>query len=303
MPTIAVIDGTLRPAAEATVSVFDRGFLYGDSVFETVRTYGGRPFALGQHLARLERSANAVYIPLPVSLDAIEAEVRRAIDAAGNAESYVRVIITRGSGPMGLDPSFEAHPLRVVLVGPLEPPAPETYERGIAVVTYRTQRTAEATPAASAKIGNYLVAVLAMREARKAGASEALIVDASGHVVEGASSNVFAVRQGVVITPPEDVGILPGITRATLLSVCREARVPVDLRPLSLPDLMAADEAFISSSIRELLPVVRVDEAAIADGRPGPVTCDLLRLFRKKISEIMALGGEPPAGPGADDGA
>lgn len=289
MTTRVFIDGVAHEPDQAKVSVFDRGFLYGDSVFETLRTYGGRPFALDDHMARLEHSADAVFIGLPVPRAALTAEVQSAIAAVGNPESYVRVIVTRGSGPMGLDTGFEAHPLRVVIVGPLTPPPPEAYERGIGVVTYRTQRVAEATEAAGTKVGNYLVAVLAMRSARAAGASEALIVDGAGNVVEGATSNVFVVQGARLSTPPVEAGILPGITRAFLLQVAAELGVEVELRSLPVAEVAGADEVFISSSIRELLPVVRVDGGAVGNGAPGPTTRRLLAAFREKARKSMGL--------------
>ena len=148
MTTLVMLDGELRSPEEARVSVFDRGFLFGDSVFETVRTYGGRPFRLEEHLQRLERSAGRVFIELPASLDTLTQEVVECIASAGNPESYVRIVVTRGSGPLGLDSGFEAKPTRVVIVAPLSPPPPSAYVDGIKVVTYRTQRNAEGTDAA-----------------------------------------------------------------------------------------------------------------------------------------------------------
>jgi branched-chain amino acid aminotransferase len=283
------IDGLVHEPEAAVVSVFDRGFLYGDSVFETLRTYGGRAFALLEHLQRLERSAAKVFIELPVSLEVLGAEIEAAVAATGNAESYVRVIVTRGSGPLGLDTGFVAHPLRAIIVGRLDPPPAEAYDRGIAVVTYRTQRVSEATEAAGTKVGNYLVAVLAMRSARAEGASEALIVDGGGNVVEGATSNVFAVRDGRLVTPPEEVGILAGITRWFVLAVARDLGIEVELRPLPASELIGADEVFISSSIRELLPVVRVDSEPVGAGRPGPMTLRLRQAFREKVRGVMGL--------------
>lgn len=283
MTTLVLIDGVVHAPEAARVSVFDRGFLYGDSVFETIRTYGGRPFALSEHLGRLEQSAARVFIDLPVPAARIADEIVEALAAAGNPESYVRVMVTRGSGPLGLDAGFEVRPLRVIIVAPLVPPAPELYASGIAAVTFRTQRVAEATDAAGTKVGNYLVAVLAMRKARAEGAAEALIVDHAGNVVEGASSNVFAVCSGKLVTPPESAGILPGITRAKLLEVAAELGLSVELRALPVAELGSAEEVFISSSIRELLPVVRVDSRVIGGGRPGPVSAALLRAFREKV--------------------
>ncbi|HVU03516.1 MAG TPA: aminotransferase class IV [Polyangiaceae bacterium] len=289
MPSrIAVIDGVTQPLEDAKVGVTDRGFLYGDSVFETIRTYGGKPYALGRHLSRLARSAEKVHIPLPLSGEELAREIEEAVVAAGNPESYVRVTITRGSGELGLDPSLAEKPLRVILVTPLVAPAPEAYERGISAVTYRVRRASDATDAAGAKIGNYLVSVLAMRQAKAAGAGEALIVDGDGHVVEGATSNVFFVKGEGLLTPPEDAGILSGITRQTMLDVAKDLGVRVEQRAPVLAELPTFQEAFITSSIRELLPVVRIDETTVGAGVPGPVSKKLLAAFRERTRRDLA---------------
>ena len=290
MPTI-YIDGRSRPPAEQTVPVLDRGFLYGDSIFETVRTYGGRPYALDEHLARLKRSADRVLIELPVPLATLKGEVLAALEEAGHSESYIRIMITRGSGPLGLDPTEASDPLRVIIVGPLVRPPDEAYEQGVGVVALHTQRHADATQARGAKVANYLVAVLALQKARETGAHECLVIDADGRVVEGANSNVFAVIDDVLVTPPEKDGPLLGITRSRILEVARGTGVTVAERTLPLDQLRGADEAFISSSIREILPVVSLDGAPIGGGRPGPVTRKLHAAFREKIKKDMALDG------------
>jgi branched-chain amino acid aminotransferase len=278
-----MIDGQLRPAGAWQVSVFDRGFLYGDSVFETLRTYGGEPFELREHLERLARSAALVFIDLPVSLERLEAEVLEAIRAGQNAESYVRLMITRGEGALGLDPALADRPTRVIIVQPLTVPAPELYTRGISAISFRTQRQVDATSAVGAKVGNYLVSVLAMREARQVGALEALIVDATGGVLEGGSSNIFLVERGKLVTPDVNAGILAGITRAKVLEVAAQIGVPVEFATPTLDRAYAADELFISSSIRELMPVVRLDARTIGDGSPGPTFTRLLAAFRARV--------------------
>ena len=283
MSRIAVVDGVTSPLAEAKVGVTDRGFLYGDSVFETLRTYRGVPFALDRHLGRLSRSAALAHIELPLPLPALAVEVNDAIALAGNAESYVRVMVTRGSGELGLDPGLAGAPTRVVIVTPLEPPPLSVYERGIAAVTFAARRSSEGTEAVGAKIGNYLVSVLGMRKARAAGAAEALIVDGAGHVVEGATSNVFFVSGGALMTPPEDDGILPGITRAVALDVAADLRIPVTFRSPPVDELPRFDEVFISSSIRELVAVVSIDGADVGASAPGPVYTKLLAAFRARV--------------------
>jgi branched-chain amino acid aminotransferase len=290
-----MLDGVLVSADEAVVSVFDRGFLYGDAVFETIRTYGGHPFELEKHVARLASSAERVLIELPVSPQVLAEEVTAAIRAAALPEAYVRLMVTRGASlELGLAPGEDAVPLRVVLVLPLVPPPPTAYTRGIEAVTYTTRRAADATDAQGAKVANYLVSVLALRRARVAGASEALVVDGDGTVVEGATSNVFAVIGGVLVTPPEDAGILVGITRERVIAAARDLGISVVLRRLPLAELLGAGEVFISSSIREMLPVVRVDGVRIGDGEPGVVTRGIHEAFRRGVRRDM---GEPGVGP------
>jgi branched-chain amino acid aminotransferase len=296
MTKIVLINGKQVETEDAKISVFDRGFLYGDSVFETLRTYGGVPFALEEHLRRLERSAQRVLIRLPEDLSVIDNEIRVAASlvhsaaGAGEGDAFIRVMVTRGIGDdLGLDPNLASKASRVIIAGPLQKPSPEAYEKGAKVVTYRTQRFGDATAAVGSKVGNYLVAVLAMREASAAGAVEALIVDGDDRVVEGTTSNVFAVVGGRLVTPPEQAGILEGITRAHILEIARDLGIFVDLAPLSRAELWDVDELFICSTVRELLPVVRVDDRSIGTGRPGPTTRKLLQLFRQRVASILGV--------------
>ena len=289
---VVAVDGAILTPEQATVSVYDRGFLYGDAVFEVLRTYRGRPFALDEHLARLRRSAERIFIVLPVDDATLAREVEAALAAAcGDAsrESYVRVVVTRGSGPLSLDPDTATHPLRVILVEPVVPPARDAYVRGVALASVSTRRAVDDTAASGAKVTNYLANLLALRDARARGAEEALIVDARGHVVEGASSNIFVVTAGRVTTPPESAGILAGIIRAHVVRAARDLGVPVDERDLLPDDVYGADEVFITSSIRELLPVVCVDDRTIGFGAPGPIARALHRRFR----ESAGMGDHP----------
>ena len=276
----AVVDGAVLAPDDAKVSVYDRGFLFGDAVFEVLRTYRGVPFAFDEHFDRLRRSAERVFIDLGVERDTLLEEVRRGVAFAGNEESYVRILVTRGSGPLSLDPGTATRPLRVVLVERVVPPPREAYANGIAAVLVHTRRSVDDTAAAGAKVTNYLESLLAVREAKARGALEALIVDGRGDVVEGATSNVFLVAGGRLVTPPPDAGILVGITRAHVLEAAARAGMPVDERRLRPAEIAAADEVFVTSSIRELLSVVRVDDRPVGQGTPGPVARALHRAFR-----------------------
>jgi branched-chain amino acid aminotransferase len=286
---VVMIDGAIVAPEAAKVSVYDRGFLYGDAVFEVLRTYAGVPFALDEHLGRLHRSAGRVALALPVAEGTIRAEVERAVAESRNTESYVRIVVTRGSGPLSLDPDTARDPLRVVLVEPLTPPGREAYANGIAAVTVHTRRTVDETAAVGAKVTNYLANLLAVRAAKARGAQEALILDALGRVVEGATSNVFVVNAGRARTPPESAGILPGITRAHVLVAAARLGIAVDEGELRPEDLYQADEVFITSSIRELLPVVTVDDRRVGGGLPGPVCRQLHQAFRA----AAGLGSRP----------
>jgi branched-chain amino acid aminotransferase len=291
MTTLVSLDGAIVPAAAAKVSVFDRGFLYGDSVFEVLRTYGGVPFGLSEHLERLAKSAERTLIPLPISLEAFAREVGDVLEAAKNPESYIRIVLSRGTGSeLGLSPALGQKPLRVVMVMELPAQRPAMYERGIAVITYPTQRVADATPASGAKVSNYLIAVLGARAAEQAGAEESLVLDREGRVCEGSTSNIFFVKHGVLVTPPEDAGILCGITRDKVLGLARASGVPVEQRSFFPDELCAADEAFITSSVREVAPVVRVDGHPIGSGQPGELTLRFLRDFRK----LANAAAKPP---------
>lgn len=286
---VVFIDGAPFEPDAAKVSVYDRGFLFGDAVFEVLRTYRGVPFAIEEHTARLRRSAERVFIDLPIDDAAMRAEIERAVATAGNDESYVRALVTRGLGPLSLDPSTAGRPLRVILVEPIAPLARAEYANGIAAITVATRRSADDTAAAGAKITNYIESVIALREARARGGLEALIVDGRGEVVEGATSNVFVVKAGHLHTPSEGAGILVGITRAHVLAAAARLGIPVHERGLRRETLYEADEVFVTSSIRELLPVVRVDDRTIGAGAPEPITQALHRAFRAEVG----LGDRP----------
>ncbi len=291
-PSVVMIDGRIVASDQAVVSVFDRGFLYGDSVYEAMRTYEGVVFALREHMDRLYRSARQVFIDIPVPIERMSSEVEQVASALPGANNMVRVHVTRGTSPLGLDMVQARDPSRVIIAVPLHPPSDADYRDGIAVVLVQTQRTADNTEAAGAKVANYLVSLLALREAHTVGAKEAIILDSRGRVLEGATSNVFAVCQGCLCTPPVSEGILSGITRSYLLCAARSIGVPLREATLMRGELLSADEAFISSTSREVLPVTRVDGQLVGHGHVGPITRAIHREFRRLGGLSTILPGD-----------
>jgi branched-chain amino acid aminotransferase len=283
MPEGAVwIDGVLAPAGEARVSVFDRGFLYGDSAFEVMRTYDKRPFRETAHLDRLRRSCERLLISLAWSNAQLAEIIANTIAASKLPECYVRVMVTRGVGPMSIDLAQANEPSMLVFALTLTPLAASVYESGIAVGLSRAARATDGTRAAGAKTSNYLGSVLALHEVKQRGAQEALILGPSGEVIEGATSNVFIVNKGQLFTPSIDAGILAGITRQTVLELAAEQKLEVRETPLHPSDLYQAEEVFITSTVREVVPVVRVDDKVIGNGRPGPIAARVLAAYREK---------------------
>jgi branched-chain amino acid aminotransferase len=273
------IGGKVCLPEEAKISVFDRGFLYGDSVYETIGTAYGKMFAAKDHLDRLERSATRIGLRVPPRAE-IEAAIRDTVAAAANVESRVRVILTRGSGKLDLDPASVDDTQLVVIVFPLGAPSAEMYAKGVAVAVVSITRNSPSALDPEVKSGNYLNNVLALGEARRrSGAYEAILCSADGTVAEGSTSNIFAVMGGQVRTPPREAGILDGITRAKVITLCRDHDVPFAQKPFTPDELRAADEAFITSATRGVLPVTRIDERPLGDGLPGPVTRQLMALY------------------------
>src|SRR5690348_6771837 len=255
MPIRVHIDGAVCPPEEAKVSVLDRGFLYGDSVYETIGTMYGRLFAARDHLDRLERSARRIGLRVPPRAE-IEAAIAATIAAAGNPETRVRVMLTRGVGKLDLDPASCDDCRLVVIAFPLGPPTPEMFEKGVAVAIVSVTRNSPQAIDPAVKSGNYLNNVLALGEARRRlGAYEAILCADDGSVAEGSTSNVFAVVRGQIWTPGEEVGILDGITRAKVIELARGAGVTVVERRIQPDELRGADEAFLTSATRGVLPI------------------------------------------------
>jgi branched-chain amino acid aminotransferase len=293
MPTRVNIGGRLLPPERALISVFDRGFLYGDSVYEVLRTYGGAPFALADHLRRLNRSAELIGMEIRHSDAWLVRELARTLRTAQNRDAYIRIVATRGAGPIGLDPSLARDPQILFIVKPLEVPPPSLYRRGARVELVPVGQALPARVDPEAKSGNYLANILALRDAKARGAYEAVMLAPDGRVREGSSSNIFIARGGRVYTPPLSAGILEGITRGRILRLGRELGITIREANLEPRHFARADEAFLTSSIREVMPVTMVGHASfgarrIGNGRVGALTGRLREAFRERARREAA---------------
>ena len=277
------VDGRVGSPEEVTLKVTDNGFVFGDSAYETLRTYGSRPFELGRHLGRLRRSIGLLGFDLQAGDELIRTRIDECLSFAGNAESYLRVIVSRGVGDMSYRFEKIAEPTMVIFVKPLEPIDPALYLKGgtLALVSVRRNPIEALNPAM--KASNLLNNALAAREAMAKGALEALMLNTRGEVAECAGSNVFIVKQGVLLTPPLSCGILEGITRAITLELAAALSLRLEERVISVEDVRSADEVFITSSLKEIVPIVRLDDASISGGVPGPMTKRLLAAYRERI--------------------
>ncbi len=276
--------------AEATVSVFDRGFLYGDSVYETLRTSGGQPVDWQPHVDRLHRSAEGIGLELPMSDDALRAVVMRTLAASDNADSKVRIVVTRGTGPIALDVRTSSDPQLVVFVEPLKLPPPEQNEQGISAAVVQPPRNLR-TVEANLKTGNYLPNIQALRKAIEQRGEDAIMCNHDGEVAEGATSNLFMVEGGQLHTPPVETGLLPGITRGTIIRIALEQGIGVSETRFKPDRLAKADEVFLTSSVRAVMPVTRLDGRPV--GRPveggergsvGPVTRRMMRAYAEHVA-------------------
>lgn len=304
------VNGVITDADRAVVSVFDHGFLYGEGVYETLRTYHHRPFLFDRHLARLRASAGMLRLEVPLEDAALERRVEETLEAAGLGghgapplresaasgsaeppEAYIRILLTRGVGDLTYDPGACPRPSLVVIVKPLPVTPADLFERGVGVALVSILRNHPGSLNPLIKSNNLLNNALAMQEALRRGAFEGVMRNYRGELAECTQSNLFVVKNGVALTPPLDAGLLAGITRQFLLEIGPEAGIPVRETVLREEDLFGADEAFLTSTTREVLPIVRVDDRAIGDGRPGPVTKRLLALFRERANVLAAAAG------------
>lgn len=286
MANLCNLDGAIMPETEARVPVLDRGFLFGDSVYEVIRTLDGNLFAWPEHLQRLRASAGGIAMALDLDDASIMTRVQETLAAAANAESYVRIITTRGTclAP-NIDLSHAPGPPRWAILVRALPDAP-MQPAHLAIIGRLRNDPRALDPAV--KSGNYLNNVLGLAEARALGATDCLFLDARGHATEASTANVFAVRGGEVLTPPLGVGILAGVTRALLLRYCTDRGIRCAERNLTADELRACDELFLSSTLREVLPVTMLDGKPFRGGKAGPVTERLQTGFRAHARQLAA---------------
>jgi branched-chain amino acid aminotransferase len=275
------VNGRISPQDEVVIPVFDHGFLYGEGIYETLRTYDGRLFLFDRHMRRLRNSARLIDLTIPFTDDELAAHIHDTIAAAklaGN-DAYVRVLITRGVGELTYDINATPKPSWVIIVKPLPSPVAEIYERGVTVALVDVVRNHPQSVSPMIKSNNLMNSALAAQQALKRGAFEAVMRNYRGELTECTQSNLFIVKNGAALTPPLESGLLPGITRELVFEIGRDADIEVREQILRDDDLFTADEAFLTSTTREVLPIVAVDDRDIGDGRPGPVTLKLLNAF------------------------
>lgn len=276
----ASVNGEITPADQARVSVLDNGFTFGDAVYETLRTYGGRPFHLDRHLERLRRSARRLAIDLPATNDALTRDLDLLLDEAANPESYIRIIVTRGVGDISYHFDRVKGPTVVMAVKPYAPFPARCYTDGVAVILSSVRRNPPQALDPSIKSCNLINNILAVQEAQARGAFEPILLNETGEIAESASANVFLVKDGTLITPPLEAGILPGVTREIVLQLAAPAKIAVREEPVAVKDLLAADEAFLTSTLKGVMPIASVDGRPVGAGRPGPVSLRLLEALR-----------------------
>jgi branched-chain amino acid aminotransferase len=287
MPTMVNVDGRLTGEREAVVSVFDHGFLFGEGVYEVMRTYRQRPFLFEPHLRRLRASADRIALPIPTSDAEISERVRATIAAAElPGEAYIRLLVTRGVGEIGYDPFICPSPTIVVIVKPHAELPAEAYTQGVKVALVSVRRNHPETVNPLIKSNNLLNNALAMQEAYRRGAAEALMKNTRDEICECAMSNIFVVTRGALRTPPTTAGLLAGVTRAFVLELAAKTGIRAFEETLREPDVLTADEVFFTSTTREIVPVVRVDDYVVGSGKPGPVTQRLRAAFAEALRTV-----------------
>jgi len=275
------IDGKLYDKEDAKISVYDHGFLYGDGVFEGIRSYGGKVFRLAEHLDRLWDSAKAIWLEIPISKQQMAKAIEDTLAVNGIGDGYIRVVVTRGAGTLGLDPNRCSHPQVIVIADLISLYPDELYQEGLEIVTVSVMRNHPAALSPRIKSLNYLNNILAKIEGLQAGCMEALMLNHKGEVAECTGDNIFLIRGGRVLTPPNEAGILEGITRDAVIGLALGMDIDVAEVPLTKHDVYIADECFLTGTAAEVVPVVKVDSRTIGEGVPGPITRELMTRFRE----------------------
>jgi len=277
------LNGTILDAAEATISVLDHGLLYGDGVFEGIRIYGGRVFKLREHVERLFASAKAIMLSIPMTVVDMEKAILDTVAASGLADGYIRPIVTRGTGCLGIDPASCEKPSIIIIVGTIQLYPEECYQKGIEIVSLPTRRVPSECLDPRIKSLNYLNNVLAKIEARQAGCKEGVMLNTAGQVAECTADNIFIVKNGGLLTPAPQCGALDGITMRTVCELAESLSIRVTAAVLSRYDLYTADECFLTGTGAELIPATKIDGRMIGSGEPGPVTQRLIKAFHDYV--------------------
>jgi branched-chain amino acid aminotransferase len=281
------VNGRIAPADQAVVPVYDHGFVYGEGIYETMRTYNRVPFLYDRHMRRLRQSAERIMLDVPYDDGTMLGWIDQTVEAAGPLnEAYVRILHTRGVGDLSYDPKATPAPTTVILVKPFEAYPARVYEAGIRISLVDMLRNHPRSVNPIIKSNNLMNNALAMQAAYRSGAEEALMCNYRGELTECSQSNFFLVRGGAALTPASEAGLLEGITRAFLFDLGRELGIDVREETLFPGDLETADEMFITSTTRELSPVVNVDGRPVRDGRPGPITKRLTALYQRRAQEL-----------------
>jgi branched-chain amino acid aminotransferase len=279
------INGKLFDKSEATVSVFDHGFLYGDGVFEGIRVYTGRVFRLHEHIERLYESARHILLEIPLNREQMSQAVLDTVKANAKHDGYIRLVITRGPGTLGLDPHKCSHPQVIIIVDDITMYPAESYEKGLRVVTASIIRNHPNALNPRIKSLNYLNNILAKIEADRAGCQEAIMLNHVGEVAECTADNIFLVKHGNLRTPHLAAGILEGVTRNLVIELARAAKIPVQEMALTRHDVLSADECFLTGTGAEIAPIVECDGRIIGNGKPGPITRQLRERFHQVVRQ------------------
>jgi branched-chain amino acid aminotransferase len=275
------IGGKFFPQEDAKISVFDHGLLYGDGVFEGLRSYGGKVFRLKEHIKRLYESAKAIWLEIPISAEEMADAVNESVRVNKLEDGYIRLVVTRGAGTLGLDPNRCSNPQVIIIADAISLYPKELYDKGLEIITVSVQRNHPAALSPRIKSLNYLNNILAKIEGLQAGCIEALMLNHKGEVAECTGDNIFLVRNGVLSTPPLEAGILEGVTRDAVIEVAVDADIEVRQLPITKHDVYISDECFLTGTAAEIIPVVKVDSRTIGTGKPGLVTRDLEKRFKK----------------------